>query len=345
MNIKLGVGLNWTDELSFEELVTLIHEIEALGYDQVWVINEKFYWDMNTVAAVVAQNTQKVKIGSFISDPYSIHPALTAIFIGTLDKISGGRAILGMGAGGTGFPVMGIKRIKPAQAIKEAVLVIRGLWSGSTVDYQGDVIHCNHGRLNVKVRPDIPIIVATRGDQVLRVAGKVADGVMIATYAEPGGIQFAISEVEKGAESVGRTINDLLLISRVDACICNDRQAAIEAVKPMVGVFLWTSYPDRSFVHRVGLRVPADLEEIISRRDYNLMAPNAHLIPDEFVEKFCWAGTAKEVAQKVADVVRLGITNITFLPHPPRGGTVHETIRAFATVVKPMVLKMVSSKG
>jgi 5,10-methylenetetrahydromethanopterin reductase len=340
MDIKLGVGLHWTEDFSFDEIIALIHEIEESGYDQIWVSNEKFFWDMSTIAAVVAQQTRRVKIGTFVADPYSVHPALTAVSAGTLDKISGGRAILGMGAGGTGFPVMGIQRVKPAKAIKEAIHVIRSLWSGKTVDFQGEVIQCNHGRLNVKPRRNIPIIVATRGNLVLRAGGEVADGVMIATYAEPIGIQFAMSEVAKGAKKSNRRLSDLTLISRVDACIAEDRRAAIDGVKPMVGVFLWTSYPDRTFVHRLGLEVPRQVEEVIAKRDYNLMAPNAHLIPDEFVEKFCWAGTAEEVAQKVAEVVKLGINHITFLPHPPVGGTVHETIRSFANVVKPRVREL-----
>ena len=128
---------------------------------------------------------------------------------------------------------------------------------------------------------------------------------MIATYAEPVGIRHALAMVEKGARRSARKLEDLTIISRVDACISEDRQAAYEAVKPMVGVFLWTSYPDRKFVHQVGLQVPDELEAIIAQRDYNLMAPNAHLIPNEFVDKFCWAGTAEEVALKVAEVAKM----------------------------------------
>ena len=143
--------------------------------------------------------------------------------------------------------------------------------------------------------------------------------------------------VKTGAARVGRSLDELTIISRVDACISEDRRAAIDAVKPMVGVFLWTSYPDRRFVERVGLEVPDELEAIIAKRDYNLMAPNAHLIPDEFVDKFCWAGTAKDVADQVARVVDMGIERITFLPHRPRGGGTLETINAFAAEVKPMV--------
>ncbi len=336
-DIKLGMGLHWLEVQSYTDLVAQIEEAEALGYDQIWVSNEKFFHDMYIVASVVAEHTSRVKIGTFVADPYTHHPALTAMAVGTLDAISGGRAILGMGAGGTGFPVMGIKRTKPAVAIREAVEVIRALWRGETVDYHGEVIHCRNGRLNFRARPGILVTIATRGNLVLQTAGEVADAVMVATYAEPVGIQHALSMIERGARKAGRSMGDIALISRVEACISHDRQAAYAAVKPMVGVFLWTSYPDREFVHRVGLEVPPELEAIIAKRDYNLMAPNAHLIPDEFVDKFCWAGTPEEVAHKVAEVARMGIENITFLPHPPEGGNTLETMREFARTVKPLV--------
>jgi 5,10-methylenetetrahydromethanopterin reductase len=336
MSISLGVGLFWRDQ-SYDDFVAYVNLCESLGYDELWIANEKFFHDMYVSATLAAERTTRPKIGTFVADPYSHHPALTAMSVATLDEVAGGRAILGIGAGGTGFPPMGIKRTKPARAIKEAIFVIRGLLQGGTVDFAGEVVQFRNGRLNFSARPDIPIIVATRGNLVLQVGGEVADGVMIATYAEPIGIRHALSMIEKGAKRAGRSLVDLTLISRVDACISDDRRAAYEAVKPMVGVFLWTSYPDREFVHRVGLEVPDELEKLIAKRDYNLMEENTHLIPDDFVDKFCWAGTAEEVAVRVAEVVKLGIRNITFLPHPPAGGDTVETVRAFAETVKPMV--------
>lgn len=343
MDIKLGMGLHWSDDLDYPKLVNLIEQADKLGYDQLWVSNEKFFRDMYVVAAVAAEHTRNVKIGTFVADPYSHHPALTAMSLGTLDVVSNGRAILGIGAGGTGFPVMGIERKKPAQAIKEAIQVIRRLWHGETVDFDGEVIVCRQGHLNSPVRPGIPIVVASRGDKVLQMAGEVADGVMVATYSEPRGIGHALRKVEEGAQRANRTVNDLKIYSRVDACISKDRQEAIEAVKWMVGVFLWTSYPDRTFVHVVGLEVPDELEKIIAKRDYNLVLENTHLIPNEFVDKFCWAGTAEEVAVKVAEVVKMGINNVTFLPHPPPGKDIFETMQEFVLTVKPMVEQMTRS--
>lgn len=338
MDINLGYGLHWLETETRDDIVALVQEVESLGYAQIWISNEKFFRDMYITATLVAENTRRVQIGTFVADPYTHHPALTAVSVATLDVVSGGRAILGLGAGGTGFPVMGIKRTKPAQAIGEAAQVVHRLWRGETLDFQGEVIQVNNGRLNILPdRADIPVIVASRGKYVLQAAGEFADGAMIATYAEPIGIRYALANVAEGARRAGRAMDELTIYSRVDACIDADRQAAYAAVKPMIGVSLWTSYPNRDFVHRVGLEVPAELEAIIAKRDYNLMAPNAHLIPDEFVDKFCWAGTPEDVAEKVAAVVDMGIQNVTMLPHPPDGGATATTMRAFARDVKPRI--------
>lgn len=339
MSVKLGLGLHWVDE-RFGDFVALIEMCESLGYEYLWPSNEKFFRDMYVVATVAAMSTSRPSIGTFVADPYTHHPALTTTAISTLDQVSKGRAILCFGAGGTGFPPMGIERKKPAVAIKEAILLVRELLTGETVDFEGEVIRFRNGRLNFKARQDIPIFVASRGNLVLQAAGEVADGVMIATYAEPLGIRHALNMVEKGASRSGRSLEELKIISRVDACIHEDRRTAIDAVKPMIGVFLWTSYPDRTFVHRAGLEIPEELEAIIAKRDYNLMAPNSHLIPDSFAQKFCWAGTPREVAEQVARVVDMGIHDITFLPHPPKGGTTLGTIRDFAEKVKPMIEAM-----
>lgn len=105
----------------------------------------------------------------------------------------------------------------------------------------------------------------------------------------------------------------------------------------MVAVFLWTSYPDRVFVLRLGLEVPKELKKIIASRYYNLIASNAHLVPDEFVDKFSWECVAEDIARKVVQVVRMGIENISILPHTFPGGDIQKTIREFIKTVVPMV--------
>jgi alkanesulfonate monooxygenase SsuD/methylene tetrahydromethanopterin reductase-like flavin-dependent oxidoreductase (luciferase family) len=143
--------------------------------------------------------------------------------------------------------------------------------------------------------------------------------------------------VEAGAQRAGRSLDDLTLFSRCDTCVSEDHDLAYDSVRNNVAIFLWCSYPDRKFVHRVGLEVPKELEEVIARRDYELMLDNAHLVPDAFVDKLTWAGTPGEVAEKIARVVDMGIDHITIAPAPMKGGTIRDTVVACGEKVKPMV--------
>src|SRR5262249_48850633 len=130
------------------QLVERARLAEANGYSTVWVADERFYREVYSCLGQIAANTAKVLVGPCVTDPYARHPALTAMAIAALDEISGGRAILGIGAGISGFAELGIDRKKPARAIHEAIEVIRALLRGETVDYRGEVIAFDHGRLN-----------------------------------------------------------------------------------------------------------------------------------------------------------------------------------------------------
>ena len=92
-----------------------------------------------------------------------------------------------MGAGGSGFPAMGIQRERPVAAMRDAIAIMRGMWSGQPAVVEGKVVSVRNGVLGFSTRPDIRIVIATRGPAVLRLAGRVADGAMIATMATPQG--------------------------------------------------------------------------------------------------------------------------------------------------------------
>lgn len=333
--IHLGVGL--LQRYPPRELIAFAQCCESLGYQHLWYANEKFYRDPYVGLTLCALNTRTVRLGIFVADPYTVHPALTTIAVASVDEVSGGRAMLAYGAGGTGAAPLGISRLRPAQAIAEAVELSRLLLRGGLVDYDGELVHFRGGRLAFEPRGDIPIYVASRGDLVLSRAAEVADGVMIATYATPEGIQHGLERVARGARRAGRRTEDLDLFARVDTCITEDPREAMEAVRPMVARLLGSSYPDRSFVHALGLEVPEAFERVAERRDTALNSASAHLIPDDLVRAFTWAGNAQQVAERVAAVVDLGIRNVTIMPHPTRRADVRTTVRAFAVEVKARV--------
>ncbi|HJU16959.1 MAG TPA: LLM class flavin-dependent oxidoreductase, partial [Stellaceae bacterium] len=153
---------------------------EACGFDAVWLADERFYREVYAVLTQVALATRRVRLGPCVTDPFVRHPALTAMAIATLDEISGGRAVLGLGAGVSGFAELGVRPYKPARAIREAIAVIRALLRGERVDVAGEAVSFRDGRLSfAPLRAEIPVYVASNGPLGQRVAGAVADGAIM----------------------------------------------------------------------------------------------------------------------------------------------------------------------
>lgn len=333
LDIRLGIGV--TQNLRPGELIELAKLCEELGYEHLWHANEKFHRDPYVGLTLCAVNTARIKLGTFIADPYSIHPAITAMSVASIDEVSGGRAMLLLGAGGAGVTPLGIPRVKPAKAIGEAIEMLRPMLRGERVTYQGDVVRLYGGKLDFEPVSKIPIYVASRGNLVLAKAGELADGVMMATQATAAGLRHSLSQVAVGVERAGRRLEELELFTRVDCCISDDPKAALEAVRPMVARHLTSSYPNRSFLQVLGLELPEAFEEVARHRSQSLAAANAHLVPEKVVRAFTWLGTPEQVAEQVAAVVDLGIRNITFMPRPLQSGDMLSTVRAFAGEVKP----------
>jgi 5,10-methylenetetrahydromethanopterin reductase len=270
-----------------------------------------------------------------------MHPALVAAAAATVDELSGGRAILCLGTGGANFKEVDLQRSRPAKTMEEGVAIIRGLLRGQTVTHQGSIFRTHDAKLQFPVRPDLPIWIATRGDRIFELAGRVADGVMIATYATPPGVRHALALVERGARAAGRSLGDLTLTTRIDMSVGPSSKVARESVKMMLAMLLMGSYPDTGYVRHAGLDIPAPLEEMMRQKNEARAMASGHLVPDEFVDAFTWAGTPDEVARQIASVVELGIPEICILPQPARGEPVERIMRSFIDDVMPRVRKLV----
>ena len=118
--------------------------------------------------ADVAERATRMALGPCVTDPYSRHPALTAAAIGTVDELADGRAILGIGAGASGFSAMGMTREGPATAIREAIALIRRLLAGERVTQEGQIVRALRvSQLDFPARASIPVYIAGRGPRIL----------------------------------------------------------------------------------------------------------------------------------------------------------------------------------
>ncbi len=324
------------------ELIRLARLAEALGYNAFWYPDEKFFRDVYVGLALVASHTSRIQVGPCVTDPYARHPLLTAAAIGSLAEIAPGRTVLGLGAGGRGFAAMGIERRKPAVALREAMHVIRAALRGETFSYEGQVIQARQARLDFTPAAEIPIIIGGgHGPRVLQVAGELADGVMIHSYASRPGLQQAISLVQQGMERASGDRRSVELISRVDFCVADDGAAARRTVKPRVLAALRASYPELAYLQSYPeLRLPERLREVIeltrvneeAKRHYNLAEHVDDLVPDEFVTHLAVAGTPESVSEQLRSIAECDVDQITIKPMAPPSGTVEQVIDRFMQV-------------
>jgi len=220
-SVRIGLlGLTRDPLPRLRELALLA---EAVGYDDLWLADERFFRDVYVSLTVAATQTHRIRLGPCVTDPYSRHPALTAMAIASLAEAYPGRVALGIGAGISGFAELGIARIKPARAIREAVEVIRLLLAGDVADSDGEVIRVTRARLGFAPPPSvIPIYVASNGRLGQQAAGAVADAAIMEGCATPDEARVFAEEVARGARLAGRDPSRISLVARLDACLSAD---------------------------------------------------------------------------------------------------------------------------
>jgi 5,10-methylenetetrahydromethanopterin reductase len=250
-----------------------------------------------------------------------------------------------MGAGISGFQEMGIRRLHPARAIKEAVQLIHRLTSGERdVVFEGTSVQFRGGHLNfVPLRP-AQIYVAGRGPKVLEVAGEVADGVVIGSYASERGIQRGLDHAARGARRAGRKVEDFAKVSWVYTSVSPDGGRAREAVRTGVVVALWGS---REILPQLGITLPADVLAIMEQQTYSYEAISglARRIPDDILRELSVAGTADEVAAKLIRIGRMGVDQAAMWLFPPSGDDFETQLRILSRDVLPRVRSALDTGG
>jgi len=323
------------------EVVELAVRAEALGYDDFWLADERFFREAYTLLGLAAARTSRIRLGPGVTDPYSRHPALTAMAIATLDEVSGGRAVLGLGAGVSGFRELGIDSSRSAVAIREAVALIRALLAGQTVTVKGEQVRFTDGRLDFKApRADVPIYVASQREAGCRVAGRVADGaIMQGCVAEPL-VRFFKERVTEGAQRAGRDAAGVELVARINVCIAEDAGAARDVMRPTIVRSLAAQRPDFFTFRTAGLALPAALREAVLGLAYTHDAAPllklAPLVPDAFVDAVTLCGPPGAVAAGVTRLARSGIGQLMVYPLGLEGN-IATTIERFQTDVMPLV--------
>jgi 5,10-methylenetetrahydromethanopterin reductase len=241
----------------------------------------------------IAMGTETIEIGPGITNPYTRHPSTTAAAIASIDELSGGRAFLGVGVGGSlTLDPLGIDRSRPLTAVRETIEGCRRLFQGHPVDLEGNFLTLRGARLGF-ARPDIEIWLAGRGPKMLQLGGETCDGVMF-DFIHKEVIPDVIELVGQGAARSGN--RPKLCYSTM--IVTNER--AMEQTRPQLTYRLVDSTP------RVKELLGITEDDVARIR--NAMAGGPHAaaehVRDEWVYPFIISGSIDECAAELSETVR-----------------------------------------
>ena len=245
MKLGLAVGY-WGLGLSSEDQLALVRAAEDAGWDSVWAA-EAYGSDTATVLAWLASQTSRIKIGSAIFQMPGRSPAMTAMTAATLDILSNGRMILGIGTSGPQVAEgwHGQRFGKQLQRTREYVAILRKALARERLEFEGETYELplpdGPGKaLKLMITPvqeRMPIYLAAIGPNNTRLAGEIADGYMPFIFA-PERVSDARELLEEGAARAGRELDGFDIAPTVNVSIGDDVEAAWDTMRPVLALYI-----------------------------------------------------------------------------------------------------------
>jgi 5,10-methylenetetrahydromethanopterin reductase len=189
----MNVGMCFDRSLPAPFVVEVAEELEAAGVDQLWVIEDCFYTAGISLAATALAHTESLTVGIGILPAVARNPAVTAMELATLAQLAPGRLLAGIGHGVQDWMgQMGARTPSPLTTLDEAITIVRRLLHGESVTFDGSVFTMRDVSLDAPPADPPPVLAGVRGPKSLALAGRVADGVVLAEGAGPTYVRESI---------------------------------------------------------------------------------------------------------------------------------------------------------
>jgi 5,10-methylenetetrahydromethanopterin reductase len=326
---RCGVTLQGVDSPS--EFIAEVREIEALGFDNLWLTDSSLHTrDCYSYLTLAATVSTRLHLGSAVTNPVSRHPGITAAALATVDEVSGGRAILGIGVGDRPLRALGLRSSSVA-TLEATVDSIRRLWRGEELTSDTPSVRFHNAHLRFQPRPDIPIFVSASGPRTLELAGRVADGVILLVGLFPEALAWALSHIDRGAQSASRPRPHIAVFAY--GAIDDDESRALGAARSIAAWFPQTA-PHICELAGVPAAIVEDVRKLYSGGEFQEAAAAAGLMPDDFVRRVALAGDRRQATERIEQVLGAGADSMHVFP---LGDRRMETVRAFAACWRDVV--------
>src|ERR1700722_14622875 len=320
---EFGIGF---ESPRAREFVSHAKRAEETGFGTFWVPEDPFYRGAFTLASAIASGTSTIKIGIGVLNPYTRHPALTAMEFAALDELSSGRAILGIGAGLKDW-IEGRLKIpytKPTAAMRETVEIIRRFFRGEEVTNAGKVFQTERIKLSFKpVRSEIPIYLGVLGPKNCEMTGEAADGLLLSIMSSPAYVKFAMDHVRRGLAKSGRDQSSFSVDAYIFSSISEDERAARDRIRPIVAMMISLMAPQPTTPIFAAAGLPADTIRAFGASFAQGRVP-VDMVTDEMLDTFTIAGSPARCRENLARLIEAGVTAPVFFEVP--GVPPHQTM-------------------
>jgi 5,10-methylenetetrahydromethanopterin reductase len=330
-----------------------IDQIEAAdqaGMDSVWVSEDPDGWDAFAVLGAAAQATTQIRLGTGVTNPYLRHPNLMAMSVSTLDRMSGGRAFLGLGRGQPEWYRDGLGGTGSSSPLRQLETTIRLLRQWEQPPHRAAARTAvpvqDWARSIWPAQERVPIYLAAVGPKALDLTARLADGLLIADFASIPFLERLIPEMRDRVAGYGRDPDQFHFYVRTGITVTDDPAAALHYRKTLMCVLaplpgmsqqiVHSDYDVESIVNEIDqamgtretLKRGGNFIDIRQRADFD--AARA-AIPDGLIEDLSYVGSPDAVREKLERLRAIGATHV-FLsaPQQPNAETFRHQIQALS---------------
>jgi 5,10-methylenetetrahydromethanopterin reductase len=308
--MKLALGFN--PVLAVVESAKIARGAENLGFDSVWMHESLYQRDVVTYISAMASSTNRIRLGSGVINTFTRHPVTAATTFASLSELSGGRVNLGLGVGSfptiplIGGQIFPVEKAKPLRRVKEYVRVVKMVWDGEKVEFDGEFFQVHNLTMGFKAEAKIPIYIASLSPQTQAFAATVADGVILSPALNTAwGTRHMVRNVARGEAKRGRQVERAsYMLTSLDP----DPKKAAQAVRDYYFFAFQLSEvvkPEILAPYGVTEDSLVPMKEAWKRGD---VAGAKRLIPDEAIEALTISGTGDHAADRLKEYADAGVT-------------------------------------
>ena len=335
----LTFGVTVLPDPPFSRFLELVQLSEKHGFEYAWTYDSHILWQESyATLPVVADHTERIKLGHFVTNPGIRDATVTGSWYATMQDLSNGRMVMGIGRGDSSRRVVGLKPVKVAD-FEARCAMMKDLMNGRKVEWNDKELQLTWVRSEL---PEIEMLIAGYGPRALAVAGRVGDGVII-QLADPQIIQWIMETARKSAEEAGRDPSALKCIVGAPSKVTDDLPKAREEVRWFPAM---VSNHVMDLIEKYGFEseIPAALTDYVKARkfyDYKdhsrVGAAHGEFVTDEIAERFTVIGNVEQCVQKLRELQSVGVDqfNLYLMTHGQE-----ETLQAYGDEIIPEFAKV-----